>query len=144
MRKSEFIDWACDPATLTAAQLMQDALFTCTPRTDVLSIVRIMTKWNFGSLPVVEEDRTLVGLVSEYDVLQAVIEGRDLRKISAADIMTRQVLSVTEDMNLVQIANLFQDRYVTRLPVVRDKKLVGLVARRDLLFGYAKACQYWS
>ncbi len=144
MRKTEFIDKACDPATLTAGQLMQDAVFTCTLRTDVLSIVRMMTKWNFGSLPVVEEDRTLVGLVSEYDVLQAVIEGRDLRKLSAADIMTRQVLSVTEDMNLVQIANLFQDRYVTRLPVVRGTKLVGLVARRDLLFGYVKASQYWS
>ena len=144
MRKTEFIDKACDPSTLTAGQLMQDALFTCTPRTDLLSIVRIMTKWNFGSLPVVEEDRTLVGLVSEYDALQAVIEGRDLRKLSAEDIMSRQVLSVTEDASLVQVANLFQDRYVTRLPVVRGKKLVGLVARRDLLFGYVKACQYWS
>lgn len=144
MRKTEFIEKACDPATLTAGQLMQDAVFTCTPRTDVLWIVRIMTKWNFDSLPVVEEDRTLVGLVSEYDVLQAVIEGRDLRKLSAGDVMSRPVLSVTEDMSLVQVANLFQDRYLTRLPVVRDKKLVGLVARRDLLFGYVKACRYWS
>ncbi|TAJ24737.1 MAG: CBS domain-containing protein, partial [Nitrospirae bacterium] len=41
-------------------------------------------------------------------------------------------------------ANLFQDRYVTRLPVVRNQKLVGIVARRDLVFGYMKALQYWS
>ena len=47
-------------------------------------------------------------------------------------------------MLLEAAANLFQDRYVTRLPVVREKKLIGLVARRDLLHGYMKASEYWS
>src|SRR6185436_17838119 len=79
MRKSEFLATACDPKTLTVGQLMQDAVFTCGSRTDALTISRLMTQRNFGSLPVVEEDRTLVGLVSEYDLLQAMIEGRDLQ-----------------------------------------------------------------
>ena len=103
-----------------------------------------MTDRHFGSLPVVKEDKTLVGLVTEYDLLQAIIEGRDPRKITAAELMTEKVLSVTEQTPLVELANLFQDRYVTRLPVVKDSKLVGVVARRDLLYGYIKALQYWS
>ena len=53
-------------------------------------------------------------------------------------------IEVTEEMKLEEVANLFQDRYLTRVPVVRNGKLVGILARRDLLFGYTKASQYWS
>ena len=109
-----------------------------------MTISRLMTQRNFGSLPVVEEDRTLVGLVSEYDLLQAMIEGRDLRKIMAIEMMSTHPVTATEDMKLEEVANLFQDRYITRVPVVRNGKLVGVLARRDLLFGYTKASQYWS
>ncbi len=144
MRQTDVLTTACDPQTLTASQLMQDTVFTCTPDTDGLTLSRMMTQRNFGSLPVVDARRTLVGLVTEHDLLQATIEGRDLRKIKAQDVMTTQVLTVTEDLPLPEVATLFQDRYVTRVPVVRGKTLVGILARRDLLFGYLKALQYWS
>lgn len=144
MRRTEFLTMACDPKTLTVGQMMQDAVFTCGSRTDALTISRLMTQHHFGSLPVVEEDRTLVGLISEYDLLQAMIDGRDLRKIMAVELMTAHPLTATENMTLEQAANLFQDRYVVRVPVVRNGKLVGILARRDLLFGYAKASQNWS
>lgn len=144
MRQTEFYLSACDPKTLTVGQLMQDAVTTCTPRTDVSTIASMMTRRNLGSLPVVEQDGTLVGIVTEYDLLQAMIEGRDLRNISAMGIMSTVPVTVTEDRTLVQVAELFQDRYITRVPVVRNKKLVGILARRDLLFGYMKASKYWS
>lgn len=144
MRRIDLLTQACDPKTLNVGQLMPDALFTCTPRTDALTIGRLMTKQNFGGLPVVGDNGILVGLVTEYDLLQAMIEGRDLHKVLASEIMTTQPLTVREEMLLEEVANLFQDRYVTRLPVVRGKTLVGLVARRDLLHGYMKASDYWS
>jgi CBS domain-containing protein len=144
MRQTEFYMTACDPKTLTVGQLMQDAVTRCTPRTDALTITHMMTHRNFGSLPVVDEEGILVGIVSEYDLLQAMIDGRDLRKILATEIMSSHLVTVTEDQTLVQVADLFQDRYITRVPVVRNKKLVGILARRDLLFGYTKASQYWS
>jgi CBS domain-containing protein len=144
MRQTEFYLSACDPKMLTVGQLMQDAVTTCTPRTDGSTIASLMTRRNFGSLPVVESDGTLVGIVSEYDLLQAMIEGRDLRKILATEIMSVHPVSVTEDQTLAQVAELFQDRYITRVPVIRNQKLVGILARRDLLFGYMKASKYWS
>ena len=144
MRQTEFFLKGCDPKTLTVGQLMQDAVTRCTSRTDALTITHMMTHRNFGSLPVVEEDGTLIGIVTEYDLLQAMIDGRDLRKILATEIMSVHPVTATEDQTLAQVANLFQDRYITRVPVVRNKKLVGILARRDLLFGYTKASQYWS
>ncbi len=144
MRQTEFFLKACDPKTLTVEQMMQDAVARCNSRTDSLTIAHMMIHRNFGSLPVVEEDGTLVGIVTEYDLLQAMIDGRDLRKVLATEIMSAYPVTVTEDQTLAQVADLFQDRYITRVPVVRDKKLVGILARRDLLFGYTKASQYWA
>ncbi len=144
MRQTDSMTKACDPKDLTVRQLMETEAVTCTPQTDGMALARLMTERKIGSLPVVKPDRTLVGLVSEHDLLQATIEGRDLRKITAADIMTQKVLTVTEAMSLEELANVFQDRYVTHLPVVQDRKLVGMVARRDLLFGYARALRYWT
>jgi CBS domain-containing protein len=144
MRQTEFFMKSCDPKTLTVGQLMQDAITQCTARTDAATIAHLMTHRNFGSLPVVEDDGVLVGIVTEYDLLQAMIDGRDLRKIMATEVMSIHPVTVTEDQTLAQVADLFQDRYVTRVPVVRNKKLVGILARRDLLFGYMKASQYWS
>ena len=57
-----------------------------------------MTKQNFGGLPVIGETGDLVGLVTEYDLLQAMIEGRDLRKGLGADIMTTIHWTAREDM----------------------------------------------
>ncbi|HXX74480.1 MAG TPA: CBS domain-containing protein [Nitrospiraceae bacterium] len=144
MRQTDFLTAACDPKTLTVGRLMQDAVFTCGSRTDALTIARMMTQRSFGSLPVVEADGTLIGIVSEYDLLQAMIDGRDLRKILAVEIMSTNPVTMTEDQTLAQAADLFQDRYITRVPVIRNKRLVGILARRDLLFGYLKALQYWS
>ncbi len=142
MRQTECFMKGCDPKTLTVGQLMQDAVTRCTSRTDALTIAHMMTHRNFGSLPVVEEDGMLVGIVTDYDLLQAMIDGRDLCKILATEIMSPYPVTVTEDQTLAHVADLLQDRYLTRVPVVRNKKLVGILARRDLLFGYTKASQY--
>ena len=144
MRQTEFFMQATDPKTVTVRQLMQDAVTRCAARSDASTIAHLMTHRNYGSLPVVEEDGTLVGIVTEYDLLQAMIEGRDLRKILATEVMSSHPITVTEDQTLAQVAGLFQDRYLTRVPVVRNKKLVGSLARRDVLFGYMKASQHWS
>ena len=108
MRQTDFYFTACDPKTLTVGQLMQDAVTTCTPRTDGSTLASLMTRRNFGSLPIVESDGTLVGIVTEYDLLQAMIEGRDLRKILATEIMSAHPVSVTEDQTLAQVAELFR------------------------------------
>jgi CBS domain-containing protein len=61
-----------------------------------------------------------------------------------AEIMTSDVVTITEEMSLESLGKLFQDCHVTRVPVVRGSRLVGIVARRDLVFGYMKALEYWS
>ena len=110
MRRAEYMSKTCDPKTLTVRKIMEDAVFTRSPRTKGGSVAQLLTERNFGSVPVVEEDMTLVGLISEFDLLKAITDGKDLRTITAEDIMTpeAELVTVTEDMPIMDLAKIFQ------------------------------------
>lgn len=146
MRRAEYMCEACDPKTLTVRQIMEDAVFTCSPKTAGITVAQLLTDRNFGSVPVVDEGKTLVGLISEFDLLKAMINGGDLRKITAADIMTPEenLVTVTEDTPVMDLARILQESHLIRVPVVKGRTLVGIVARRDIVFGYVRAiAHYW-
>ena len=123
---------------------MEDAVFTVSPDTKGITIAEIKTERNFETVPVVKEDLTLVGLVSEFDLLRVIDEGKDLREVTAEEIMTNNVVTVTEEMLVKDLIDLLQERHLIRTPVVRGKTLVGIASRRDAVFGYVKAtAKYW-
>lgn len=139
MRATEHLTIGCDPKSLTARQLMQHPGVTATPRACALALAWIMTDRNFGSLPIIGTDRTLLGIVSEADLLKVMATDRDLRDVTAADLMTKEVTTASEDVPFLELAKLLQDHALIRVPVVRGETLVGIVARRDLVFGYFNA-----
>lgn len=144
MRKAAYFTSTRDPKTLTVRDVMEDAVFTVSPQTKGATLVDLLAERNFGSVPVVEEDRTLLGLVSEFDLLQVMDESKDLRQLTAADIMTRDVVTVTEEMLVKDAVHLLQERHLIRVPVMKGSALVGIVSRRDIVFGYARATSnYW-
>lgn len=144
MRATEYFVHACDPKTLVVRQMMEDAVVRVSPTSSAMVVAELLSEHNFGSVPVVETDGTLRGLVTEFDLLKAVEQDRDLRNVPVTEIMTREVVTATEDMPLMNLIHLLQERHLIRVPVVKDHKLVGMVARRDVVFGYVKArATYW-
>lgn len=146
MRRAEYMCEACNPKTLTVHQIMEDAVFTCSPYTAGLAVAQVLTERNFGSVPVVDESKTLVGLISEFDLLKAMTSGKDLRQVTAQEIMTPEddLVTVTEDMPVMDLVKILQESHLIRVPVVKGKTLVGIVARRDIVFGYVRAvAHYW-
>lgn len=139
MRLAQYFEHAYDPKTLTVRQIMEGSVLTASPETRGITIAEMMAERNFGAVPIVEHDSTLVGLVSEFDLLRAIDEGKDLRHIMAEDMMTRNVVTVTEDMPVPDFIKLLQQQHLIRTPVVKGKTLVGIVTRRDAVFAYVKA-----
>ena len=144
MRATEYFARGCNPSTLVVRQIMEDAVVTTTPTSSAMAVAEILSEHSLGSLPVVEEDGTLRGLVTEFDLLKVVEQGKDLRDVSVSDIMTKDVVTATEDTPLMNLIHLLQERHLIRVPVVQGHKLVGMVARRDVVFAYVKArAIYW-
>jgi CBS domain-containing protein len=123
---------------------MEQEVVSCRPSDSGRHIASQLTKLNFGSLPVVNDDGILVGLVSEFDRLKALMEGKELEMVRAEEIMTPKVTVAQEDTPVDGIIRLLETGHLIRVPVVRDGKLLGIVARRDILFGYMKCtASYW-
>lgn len=139
MKRSEFMVGGEDFKKLTAAQLMETDVRTFFPDATWEEVAEAMTKGGFGSVPIVNADHKLLGIISEQDLLYPLVEGKDLSKISAADIMTKNPVTVTEDAKAGDIVNLLAKYHLIRVPVVKEDRLVGIVARRDMLFGYLRA-----
>jgi CBS domain-containing protein len=85
-----------------------------------------------SGLPVVDDKDQLVGVLSEWDLLE-VLESPEIEMDRVGDYMTAEPLSVNEDMSLVDVVDLFKTKRVRRLPVTRDMFLVGVVSRHDVI-----------
>jgi CBS domain-containing protein len=118
---------------------MEDHLVTCQPTGSALTAADKLYEGNCGSVPVVDNDHALIGLVSEYDLLCLMEAEKDLRNIPVGDIMSREVVTITEDTAFLDIIRLLQKHHLLRVPVLSGRTLKGILARRDLVLGYIKA-----
>ncbi len=124
---------------LKAKDIMQSSLITVKLNTPVIEAINILGQNKITGLPVVDDDMTLVGLVSEKDVLgiayhvlaDVVGNAMDAKKIG--DIMTKDVVSFRLDDNLADICQCFMNKPFRRVPVLDNGKLVGIISRKDII-----------
>ncbi len=143
---------------MNARDLMNDDIVTVLTTTPLREVARTLLKHRISAVPVVDDGGTLVGMVSEGDLvgrkrteretksewwLQRLAEGETLNTdflqhlqgplAIAREVMSSPVLTVGEDTRADQIAALMAEHRIKRLPVVRDGRIVGIVRRADLL-----------
>ncbi len=139
MKRSEFMLGGEDVKEIKACQAMESSVRYCSPSTSWRDIASALVDGGYGSLPVVDSKKKLVGIVSEFDLLKVITEGRDEKKITAKNIMTKKPVTVKEDAPMLDVIKLLEDKHLIRVPVVRNSKLVGILARRDLLLCHLRA-----
>ena len=86
----------------------------------------------YSGLPVVDGGK-VVGDVTEFDLLNAVKEGKDLHQIVADDIMTKDPICVEEDTHVDEIIRIMTEQKIIRVPVVRKGNLISVISRCDIL-----------
>ncbi len=123
---------------LTATDLMEREVTYYPKETNCYTLALGIVQGNFGSIPIVDDEKRLIGVVSEFDLLEALLAGMDLDHLTAWEIM-KHPFSVSEEMPGREIMAFLQKNRLIRAPVTdRSGRLVGIVARRDLLAGYIK------
>ena len=109
-----------------AGEIMTTPVVTVSPDTLSGEIAEALGRHRISAVPVVDEVGGVVGLVSEYDLLAK--DG-----LIARDLMTTEVISVTEDTNVADVRHLLVDRRIRRVPVLAGGRLVGIVSRSDVV-----------
>ncbi|MFQ5863542.1 MAG: CBS domain-containing protein [Candidatus Brocadiales bacterium] len=87
----------------------------------------------YSGMPVTNQGGEVVGVVTEHDLLKAVKAGKELVRITAGDVMTREAITVDVDTPVEKIADILMDKNIIRVPVTQDGKLTGVVSRCDIL-----------
>jgi len=119
---------------------MQDAVYAYHPEDSAQTLAETMTEEGFGSVPIVDHNQHLLGIVSEYDLLHAIKEKKSLSEVPVSDVMTPAPVTVTPETPAMDIIERLEGKHLIRMPVVNEEgKLLGVVARRDVLLGYLKA-----
>jgi CBS domain-containing protein len=134
------------PSQLSVSDLMTERPRVTKADTPLREAAIDMVKAGLGALPVVDDDRRLVGLLGERDLLRdlltSVVVGSPVaktptpgadRRRRVRDVMTRQVLCVAPEQPLAEVVSLMVNKNVDRLPVVRQGQLVGFLTRGDIL-----------
>lgn len=142
---------------MLAIDIMTATVETVAPDTEVTEIARRLLARNISAMPVVDDQGRVVGIVSEGDLMrrseneterqpswwirvfaEPEERARDYVKthgMCAQDIMSRNVISVSEGASLADIAETLEKHRIKRVTVMRDDKLVGIVSRANLLRG---------
>ncbi|HYZ42823.1 MAG TPA: CBS domain-containing protein [Stellaceae bacterium] len=143
---------------MRATDVMTTDVITVDPDTTVKALARLLAERGISGVPVVDSGGRLVGIVSEGDLLHRAEIGtarrhrerrrswwldhfasdlaRDYIKShgrTVNDIMTRDVVTITEDTDLREVAELLEAKRIKRVPVTRDGKVIGIISRANLV-----------
>src|SRR5215469_12511229 len=144
---------------MRAADVMTPDPVCISPDASITDAIQLLLERKFSGLPVVDARGSLVGIVTEGDLLRRTETGTQRKRPSwieflmgpgrlaseyvqtagrkINDVMTPQVRTVTEDAPLDEIVHLMERHQIKRVLVVRDSKLVGIVTRANLLHALA-------
>lgn len=138
---------------MKASEVMTSPVVSVTPGTSVRQVMQLMHQHKIGGIPVVDSSGKLVGIVTERDFLrpaenthrrprwsEVVIWPRtlldkyaDRHAKTVQEFMTADLVTVTEDTPVEEVARLMEKHRIKRILVTRDGRLVGIITRVDLI-----------
>ena len=129
------------------SECMDQVVPTLKPDTPIMKAVSFLLRHRVTGAPVVDYKGTLLGMITESDLLRLITEGVGAKpplEAKVADFMSTEVVTVPSSADVYYVAGLFNKNKFRRLPVVDDGKIVGAITRFDLLRviqGYSP--RYW-
>lgn len=121
--------------SLKVKEYMSTRLITFKAQTHVVEAMDVLLKHRISGAPVVDDDGKLIGILSEVDLMQVIVQDSyyDESVGIVGDYMRTEVDTVSPEVDIYTLAGMFLKARRRRYPVVRDGKLVGQISRRDVL-----------
>ena len=130
--KGEFLLYNKMKIGIKVGDVMTRRFVSVSPDTNIIECARIMRKNKVGSL-VVKEDKKLVGLLTEGEIINAIGKKKDLSKIRALNIMIKNPETVKPEVDMYDSLVIMKKRRIRWLPVVANKAVIGVLTLKDIL-----------
>ena len=127
---------------LQAKTIMKKDVLTVHPQDTLDKVIRMLVQHNITGMPVVNEDMSVAGIITEKDVLNFLLD-KDVLELmndeilcnyTVARVMTSNVVTYDEETSLKDVCHCLVSRNFRRIPIV-DKagKLAGIISRKDVM-----------
>ncbi|MGD0518750.1 MAG: CBS domain-containing protein [Thermoguttaceae bacterium] len=118
---------------IKAKDVMNTNVVAVDPDDVIENVMSTMIRLGISGLPVVDMAGQLLGIITEFDLLE-LVWNPNTSKNKVYHYMTRDVRTVNEEEELIDVADLFQTLPIRRLLVMRGDLVVGIISRRDLIW----------
>ena len=118
---------------LQAKDIMTKKVVCIRKDTPIFEAIQLMANNNITGIPVVESDSTLVGMLSEQDVLRLFHTHEDEKDRTVSDFMTQPVIHFEENELVLDVCYCLRDNSIRRVPVTSNGKVTGVISRSDIL-----------
>lgn len=116
---------------------MATSLITFKPEDEIGDVIIKLNDHHISGAPVLNDRRELIGIISQQDCLRVVLDSvyhnQPVSKHLVKDYMHKDLITISHDADVVDVANMFLKHRFGRFPVVKDGILKGQVSKRDIL-----------
>lgn len=119
---------------LKAKDIMTESITSVREETPIYEAVELIVKYGISGMPVVGDDMTLVGIVSEKDLIK-LFYGKEGENTTVGDFMTQPAVHFDEDESLLDVCDFLMKNIFRRVPITSKDKLAGIISIKDVL-GY--------
>ena len=118
---------------LRARDIMSRNVISVQRDAPILEAVKLLVENNISGLPVVEDDMTLAGILSEKDVVELFYDSKQAEDKIVNDYMTYPAVHFEENHALLNVCDFLVKNIFRRVPITSDGKLVGIISVKDIL-----------
>jgi tRNA nucleotidyltransferase (CCA-adding enzyme) len=117
---------------MRVSEVMTTPVVCSSPDSSAHDILKKLENCNFSGLPIVD-DKAILGIVSEKDIIQLFLQGKNLRAILAKDFMEPNVITADKNSYVLPSVKALIENQILRLPITYQGRLVGILTRNDIL-----------
>ncbi|MBU3179603.1 CBS domain-containing protein [Clostridium psychrophilum] len=118
---------------MKVSEIMTKDVISLSVDDSIKHAAELMKEYNIGSIPVNADDRGIVGIITDRDIiLRCVAEDKDIKIQNVRSIMTTNPVVGDENINVCDAARIMSERQIRRLPITSNNQLVGIVTLGDL------------
>lgn len=120
---------------ISVGQVMSRPVLATTVNASVRDVASQLVAAGISGMPVADRGGAVIGVITEYDVVDALVAGKRLETLKAGDVMSKEVVTLDVKADLGEALRLFKEKHIIRVPITEKGKLVGIVSRTDALRG---------
>ena len=121
--------------SMNVGQVMSRPVLATSERASVQDIATQLVRAGISGMPVADSEGNIVGIITEYDIVNAILDDLKLDSLRASELMQKEIVTLDVEADISEALKIFKEKHIVRVPVTENGKLVGILSRIDALKG---------